>query len=242
MNYFDEYVSSYNMEDPDINYKYYHSYRVMEVMELLSTKLNMKEKDIHLAKVIGVLHDIGRFEQDKLYNSFKDDKMDHGSYGVKVLKETNLLDKTNIDKSDYEIVYKAIYNHNKFKIEDNLTDRELLFAKLIRDADKLDILYVLGNDQFDRFNKGRGEISKEMESDFFNHKSADKKHIQSSNDSIVLYLCYIYDINFKESYEILVNEKYYEKIYDRLNDKELFSPYIEYINNYINERIDKHVR
>ena len=238
MNYFDEYVFKYDMEDNDINYKYYHSYRVMEVMELLSTKLNMNEHDIHLAKVIGILHDIGRFEQDKLYNSFKDDKMDHGSYGVKVLKETNLLDKTSIDKSDYNIVYKAIYNHNKFKIEDTLTDRELLFAKLIRDADKLDILYVIGNEKFDRFNQGSGEISKEIESDFFNHNPADKNHVKSPNDSIVLFLCYIYDINFKESYEILLNEKYYEKIYNRLNDKELFTPYIKYVNKYINERID----
>ena len=86
MKCFDEYVFNYDMDDPDINYKYYHSYRVMEVMELLAKKLNMNEKDIHLAKVIGLLHDIGRFEQDKLYDSFKDDKMDHGNYGEIVLK------------------------------------------------------------------------------------------------------------------------------------------------------------
>ena len=66
MNYFDEYVFKYDMNDPDINYKYHHSYRVMDAMEILAIKLNLPEKDIHLAKVIGLLHDIGRFEQDKL--------------------------------------------------------------------------------------------------------------------------------------------------------------------------------
>ena len=50
-----------------------------------------------------------------------------------------------IDKEDYQVVYTAIKNHNKFVIESNLTERELLFSKLIRDADKLDILYALGN-------------------------------------------------------------------------------------------------
>ena len=238
MNYFDKYVSTYDMNDPDINYKYYHSYRVMETINLLATKLNLSTKDIHLAKVIGLLHDIGRFEQDKLYDSFKDGKMDHGNYGVEVLKQTKILDQTNIEKEDYEVVYKAIRNHNKFQIEDGLTERELFFSKLIRDADKLDILYVIGNEKFDRFNQGSGEISKEIESDFLNHKPADKNHVKSPNDSIVLFLCYIYDINFKESYEILLNEKYYEKIYNRLNDKELFTPYIKYVNKYINERID----
>ena len=145
MKHFDEYVSNYDMKDPDINYKYYHSYRVMDIMELLAKKLNMNELDIHLAKVIGLLHDIGRFEQDKLYNSFKDTKFDHGNFGVTILKENNFLDKFNIDKDDYEVVYKAIDNHNQFKINDNLTERELFFSKLIRDADKLDILYALGN-------------------------------------------------------------------------------------------------
>lgn len=238
MKYFDEYIKKYNMEDPDISYKYYHSYRVMEVMETLAKKLNMPEKDIHLAKVIGLLHDIGRFEQDKLFDSFKDTTMDHGDYGVIVLKETNLLDEVNIDKEDYEVVYKAIDNHNQFKINEGLTERELLYAKLIRDADKLDILYVLGSNKFDRFVQGKGSVSKEMETDFFNCKPTSIKYIKSANDSIVLYLCYVYDLNFKVSYEILNQKKYYDKIYERLNDKDIFEPYIKQINNYIKERID----
>lgn len=239
MNYFDEYVSSYNMEDPDINYKYYHSYRVMEVMELLANKLNLSEKDIHLAKVIGILHDIGRFEQDKLYNSFKDDKMDHGSYGVKVLKETNLLDKTNISRYDYDLVYKAIYNHNKFKIEDDLTDRELLFAKLIRDADKLDILYALGNPQIKEILKQDDKkISKNIELDFFKENSANIKDIQSLNDGLIISFCYIYDINFQETYQIIYKNKYYDKIYERINRKDIFKNYLDYTNKYIKERID----
>lgn len=119
-NYFDKYVFGYDMNDPDINYKYYHSYRVMHLSILIAKKLNLSEKDIKLAKIIGLLHDIGRFEQDKLYDSFKDTKMDHGDYGVEVLKRNKALDCYNIDKEDYEVVYKAIINHNKFQIETGL--------------------------------------------------------------------------------------------------------------------------
>ena len=107
--HFDKYVSNYDMTDPDINYKYYHSYRVMDAAKLIATKLNLSERDIHLATLIGLLHDIGRFEQDKLYNSFKDIKMDHGNYGVEVLKENDMLDNYNINKEDYEVVYKGKY-------------------------------------------------------------------------------------------------------------------------------------
>ena len=228
-----------DMNDKDINYKYYHSYRVMNIMELLATKLKITPKDIHLAKVIGLLHDIGRFEQDKLYNSFKDDKIDHGDYGVKVLQETLLLNKDNIEISDYEVVYKAIKNHNKFEIESNLNNRELLFSKLIRDADKIDILYALGNSQIMEILKQDNEqITKEIENDFFNHKLVNLKDIKNSNDGLVAIFCYIYDINFKESYQIIYENKYYDKIYERINNKEIFKKYIEYINQYIKERND----
>lgn len=238
MNYFDQYVSNYDMNDQDINYKYYHSYRVMDNMTLLATKLNLSEKDIELAKVIGLLHDIGRFEQDKLYNSFQDDKMDHGNYGVKVLKENNILEQFNIEKEDYQVVYTAIENHNKFVIEENLPERELLFSKMIRDADKLDILYALGNKEIiEILKQDKNKISKQLESDFFNKKIGNKKDIHNLNDGLILSFCYIYDINFKETYQIILENKYYEKIYERIEQKDIFTPYLIHTNNYIKERM-----
>lgn len=237
MNYFDKYVSTYDMNDPDINYKYYHSYRVMETINLLATKLNLSTKDIHLAKVIGLLHDIGRFEQDKLYDSFKDGKMDHGNYGVEVLKQTKILDQSNIEKEDYEVVYKAIRNHNKFKIEDSLNERELFFSKLIRDADKLDILYALGNNKIKPIlRQDEEEISEKLKTSFFNNQAGSTKDVKSKNDALIITFSYIYDINFKETYELIKQNKYYEKIYQRINKKDIFKPYIEHTNNYIKER------
>lgn len=238
-NYFDKYVSNYDMTDPDINYKYYHSYRVMDVCVLIATKLNLPEKDIHLAKIIGLLHDIGRFEQDKLYNSFKDNKMDHGNYGVDILKENHILDYFNIDKEDYEVVSKAIKNHNKFKIEESLTERELLFSKIIRDADKLDILYALGQEKYKKIlRQDEEEMSENLKKSFFNNQSGDVKDVKSHNDGLVITFSYIYDINFKETFEIIHKEKYYEKIYERINRKDIFKPYLDYVNKYIQERID----
>ena len=238
-NYFDKYVSNYDMTDPDINYKYYHSYRVMDVAVLIATKLNLSEKDIHLAKVIGLLHDIGGFEQDKQYNSFKDTKMDHGNYGVEVLKENKVLEYYNIDKKDYEVVYKAIKNHNKFKIEDGLTERELLFSKIIRDADKLDILYVLGQEKYKKIlRQDEVQISKKIEESFFNNQPGNIKNVKSHNDGLVITFSYIYDVNFKVTFEIIHKEKYYDKIYERINRKDIFEKYLNHTNKYIKERID----
>ena len=239
MKCFDEYVFNYDMKDPDINYKYYHSYRVMDIMELLSKKLNLSSKDVYLAKVIGLLHDIGRFEQDKLYGSFKDGKFDHGDYGVTVLKENNFLDNFDIEKEDYEVVYKAVDNHNQFKINEDLNEREILFAKLIRDADKLDILYALGNPEIkDLLKQDEEEISKELEINFFNEIPCNVNYVNSKNDTLVIIFAYVYDINFKETYKIIHENKYYDIIYQIINRKDIFKPYIEYTNKYIEERID----
>ena len=60
----------------------------------------------------------------------------------------------------------------------------------------------------------------------------------NKNDSLITNFCYIYDINFKETYELIKQNKYYEKIYQRINKKDIFKPYIEHTNKYIKERID----
>ncbi len=239
MKFFDNYVSNYDMSDPDIFYKYYHSHRVMDICELLATKLNLSKKDIYLAKVIGILHDIGRFEQDKLYDSFKDDKINHGEYGVVILKETNALSYFDIEEEDYEVVYKAIKNHNKYKIEPGLNEREELFTKLIRDADKLDILYVLGEEKIiNTLKQDESNISKILETSFFNNIPGNITDVQSKNDALVIHFSYIYDINFEESFEIIRKQKYYDKIYERINRKDIFKSYLEHTNKYIKERID----
>ena len=76
-------------------------------------------------------------------------KIEHAEFGVKVLFEDNLITKFIEDRKYDNIISKAIYNHNKFKIEDNLNDIELLHCKIIRDADKIDNFRVKQDDKFE---------------------------------------------------------------------------------------------
>ena len=56
------------------------------------TMLNLSEEDILLAELIGLLHDIGRFEQIKNYHTFLDkESIDHAEYGNKILFEDDLI-------------------------------------------------------------------------------------------------------------------------------------------------------
>ena len=131
---FKEYVSNYNLQDGKIALKVAHILRVSELSKKIATSLNLSEEDIKLAELIGLLHDIGRFEQVRKYNTFIDKiSINHGEYGVKILFEDNLIEKFNIDEKYYKIIKTAILNHNRSKIEDNLTEQELLHSKIIRE-------------------------------------------------------------------------------------------------------------
>ena len=49
--------------------------------------MHLNEEDQQLAELIALLHDIGRFQQLRLYNSFSPDTMDHAAFGVQLLFE-----------------------------------------------------------------------------------------------------------------------------------------------------------
>ena len=114
----------------------------MELNENLAKQLELDEEDVKLARLIGLLHDFGRFEQYSVYATYDDDlSFDHADYAVEVLFNGNEIRKYIADNRYDNIIKMAIKNHNKFAIEGNLNEKELLHTKMIRDTDKLDILY-----------------------------------------------------------------------------------------------------
>lgn len=118
---FKEYLKQYDLADGSVNLKVVHTYGVVEKSEYIARELGFDEDNVLLAKLIAILHDIGRFEQVKLTKDFDDSKgFEHANYGVKVLFEDGLI-RNFIEDSKYDqVIRKAIYNHNKYAIEDGL--------------------------------------------------------------------------------------------------------------------------
>lgn len=106
---FKNYVKDYNPNDPKIALKIAHIERVSQKARLISENLRLEEEDIRLAELIGILHDIGRFEQIRKYNTFMDkDSVNHAEYGVKVLFEDGLIRKFIIEDK-YDNIIKKQY-------------------------------------------------------------------------------------------------------------------------------------
>ncbi len=239
MDYFNEYTKNFDLSEYKASYKYYHSIRVMDDMEIIARNMSLPNYDVELAKCIGLLHDIGRFEQYARFKSYDDSNLDHGDFGEELLRKNNVLKNYDINESDYEVVYKAVRNHNKFEIEDGLTERELFFAKMIRDADKFDILYAFGNKETRKiFEDDDSEISEDVKEAFFKNEVIKRNsHITLSDEKIMLF-AFAYDINLNVTKEMIKSQELYHKLYDRLDNKTKYQPYIEHIERYINERDD----
>ena len=139
----------------------------------------------------------------------------------------------------------AVKNHNKYKIQEGLTQTQEMFAKIIRDADKLDILY----ESTCMFWKGRenlveeSKITPEIIEEFKRNEPVDIRYRKTPVDEIVSVVAFIFDINYETSFEILKRENYINKIIDRYNmiDKNT-KEQLEYIKNIASEYIEQKIK
>ena len=125
-NTFAEYTSGYNATDPKIKLKIDHTYRVAELCELIARNLKLDEYETDVAWLTGMLHDVGRFEQIKRYNTFNDaQSVDHANFGANLLFKEGLID-TYVDGFHDDkygiIVENAIRNHSAFRIDERLDE------------------------------------------------------------------------------------------------------------------------
>ena len=210
---FKEYVKKYNPEDEKIKIKIVHIEKVAENSKRIAQNLGLSQEDVELAELIGLLHDIGRFEQVRLYHTFVDkDSINHGKYGAKILFEDGLIRNFIKDNKFDKIIKLAIVNHNRADIEEDLTERERLHAKIIRDADKTDIFRILisGDKKsiWEKADLSDDKISDEIYREFVEDKRINYKERKTSADILVSHFNYVYDLNFPETRKIIRDNKY----------------------------------
>lgn len=137
---FEEYTANYDLKDPNIYLKYVHTGKVAENCECIAKSLGLEDSDCDLAWEIGMLHDIGRFEQLRRFDTFNDAiSIDHAQFGADLLFKDGLMERFDADGENNNLIEKAIRYHSLYRIPEGLTEREIMFCQIIRDADKVDI-------------------------------------------------------------------------------------------------------
>ena len=251
---FKEYINNFNnQDDPGFNLKVVHTYHVVDNAMLIAKKLGLSNEDIELAGLIGLLHDIGRFDELKNLKKFDSVGNDHAMFASKLLFEDGLITKF-IDTDKYNnIIKKAIENHNKKQIEEGLSDKELLHAKIIRDADKLDNYRVKKEEKIENVFPGvvnsKEEIENSLISDsvynsIMKEECVDIKDRKYPLDYFICILGFTFDIYFKETLEIIKNNDYINVLIDKFNytiSKDRMNILKIVINNYIEKRLRTNV-
>ena len=249
-NVFDDYVQNYNAEDGKIKLKIIHTYKVSSICEEIAEKIGLSREDVDIAYLIGLLHDIGRFEQIKQYGTFYDAvSVNHAALGVKILFEEGKIRDFIDDDSEDEVIRKAIQYHNAFEIPDTLSKREEVFAKIIRDADKVDIFRVhvaeplenvCESDKKDIFNT---TITEPVLESFKRKETVLRKLEKTPADALVSHIAYIFGIYFDESLKIIEEQGYFEQMLHFKFENELavkqMEEVIDVVHSYIRQRLER---
>lgn len=223
--WFLNYASSFYTDDPAYNFaikmKEDHTFRVCDTIIMIAEKLGLSGHDVMLAETMALFHDLGRFEQYRMYGTFRDmDSENHASLGLKEMAAHDVLHMC--AKDEKKTIIKAISFHNTIKAPDTEPGRILFFIRLLRDADKLDIWTLFS----DKIHENNGRLDKTISlglpdepgfSDVVISTLARKEivrmeDLRTFNDFKLLQIGWVYDLNFAPSFEALLRLKIIEKI------------------------------
>lgn len=210
---FNNYVKNFDLKQKLIMYKFHHTYRVVNYCKAIAETEHFNKKDTNIAILCGLFHDIARFEQYQIYQTYNDAKsFDHGDRGYEILKD--MINQITEDIDEQEIILFAVKYHNKKEVP-KTDSRKMLFTNLVRDADKLDILKEIPTPI--RTNEPFHEA---LFQHLKNHELCNNSEVQNDLDSLLRTIAFCFDLNFAYSYQFLLNHHIIE---NKCNLLEIYS-------------------
>lgn len=267
INAFAEYVRNYDPSDEKIKLKIDHTYRVAGLCQRIAESLGLSEPDVDIAWLLGMLHDIGRFEQIRRFGTFNDaQSVDHAEFGADLLfkeglirkfaegyyEECELAEPENQEdeqiiknnehhNKDTGLLEMAIRQHNKYRVKEDLTERQRMFCDILRDADKVDIFKVNADIPMEIIydvtteELKNGVITKEVLESFYKKETVLKSVRRSAVDHIVGHISLLFELVYKESYRQAKEQGYVYKLLDFKSDVPEVNAEFDDMRKYIDE-------
>lgn len=267
INAFAEYVRNYDPSDEKIKLKIDHTYRVAGLCQRIAESLGLSEPDVDIAWLLGMLHDIGRFEQIRRFGTFNDaQSVGHAEFGADLLfkeglirkfaegyyKECELARSGNEEaeqiiknnehhNKDTGLLELAIRQHNKYRVKEDLTERQRMFCDILRDADKVDIFKVNADIPMEIIydvtteELKNGVITKEVLESFYKKETVLKSVRRSAVDHIVGHISLLFELVYKESYRQAREQGYVYKLLDFKSDVPEVNAEFDDMRKYVDE-------
>ncbi len=241
----DEYI------DTNVRLKTLHTIEVAKEMAALADELALDSNYKDIAVLTGLLHDCGRFGQVAKYRTFKDaESEDHALMGLRVMDEHGLI--SELPDDIQQMIKEAVRCHSAIRIDlaPGCPGDTELFAKMIRDADKLDIFRVVqvSYELFTKnpakasqlaitFGKDTGKCSQAVFEDVINRRQVGYEKLNTLDDRKLLQLCWIYDINYPQSLEKILKRGYIQMIFDSLPQTQQMEEVKAAVRQYVKEKL-----
>jgi len=267
INTFAEYVRNYDPSDEKIKLKIDHTYRVAGMCQRIAESLGLSEPDVDIAWLLGMLHDIGRFEQIRRFGTFNDvQSVDHAEFGADLLFKEGLIRKfaegyyeecelahsgneeaeqiiknNEHHNKDTGLLEMAIRQHNKYRVKEDLTERQRMFCDILRDADKVDIFKVNADIPMEIIydvtteELKNGVITKEVLESFYKKETVLKSVRRSAVDHIVGHISLLFELVYKESYRQAKEQGYVYKLLDFKSDVPEVNAEFDDMRKYVDE-------
>jgi hypothetical protein len=213
---FFDYVKNFYTDDPDVNkhvkMKESHTKRVCENITTIGKSLDMSPHDLLLAHIMALYHDFGRFLQYKTFRTFNDwESINHAILGLREMARFKIL--SVCQKEEKRIIIKAIAYHNAMTTHGIKNKEDLLFIRLLRDADKLDIWKVFQDYYTGRENKPDKTLVLDLPDEpfcsetilkaMYNFSIASINDVKTQNDYKLIQIGWVYDLNFPASFKMV---------------------------------------
>jgi len=196
--------------------KFDHSARVAAEAAGIARELGWSTEMVRAARALGLLHDIGRFEQFTKFGTLFDPvSVDHGEQGYKVLKRSDTL--SSCSAREKNAILNGVRYHNRRVIPPSVSADALPFVKLVRDADKIDIIYVLNEEIRRNRHMKHPEILLHIDLDgpptlalvkqILDHRSGSYENVKTLADLNLMKIAWVYDINYLPSLRRILKRK-----------------------------------
>lgn len=250
-NWLSEYVDTYREEDGSLNYllqlKIDHSLRVADDSRHIATSLGWTEDDINLAEAIGILHDAGRFSQFAEFNTFHDpDSINHGKRGYEVVQAQDIL--STCDESTRSTILDSIRFHNCRDIPSGRPDESVRFLKLIRDADKIDIIYIVNHAIKNKLHEKypqimlnidlEGPMTPELIAEVKSTGTGTYSNVNSLADLNLMRLTWISNINYTPSVQLFADRRLMEELIESIPSEPEAQEVASIFMNKLKQRLD----
>ncbi len=233
---FQEYTDAYDASDEKTALKIKHTYRVAGLCEQIARSEGMTKEEQDLAWLLGMLHDIGRFEQLRQYHTFIDaDSVDHAALGAEILfgaggsgrQEEGEHSRNTAegrirqyveDASEDALLETAVRVHSAYRVPEELDGRTSRFCHILRDADKIDILRVnLETPLEEIYNTTRevlahAEVTEAVMESFRERHATLRSLKRTPVDHVAGHISLIYELVFPESFRLVKQQGYWERL------------------------------